>query len=128
MRRAITIIILTAMLLSLGIFELFSVNNIITKLDNKVDNLIPVYENNQEGITIAYDSIQKIKSEWEKDEYGLALMFNHKDLSMVNDSLCRLTAYTKNNDYDNAIAEVYLLKEYTEKNTDIMGFNFQNIF
>lgn len=128
MKRAITIIILTTILLGIGIFELISVNKIITNLDNNIDKLIPVYENNQNDITIAFETIQEMKNKWERDEYNLSLMFNHKDLSMVNDSLCRLAAYTKNNDYDNAIAEVYLLKEYSEKNTSIMGFNFQNIF
>ena len=128
MKRAITIIILTVILFGIGIFELISVNKIITTLDKNVDKLIPVYENNQNDITIAFETIQEMKNKWEKNEYNLSLMFNHKDLSMVNDCLCRLAAYTKNNDYDNAIAEVYLLKEYSEKNTSIMGYNFQNVF
>lgn len=128
MKRAITIIFLTAMLLSIGIFEIISVDKIISNLDNNVEKLIPIYETNKDDITVAYNTVQEMKSKWEKNEYNLSLIFNHKDLSMVNDCLCRLTAYTKNNDYDNAIAEVYLLKEYSEKNTSIMGYNFQNIF
>jgi len=127
-KRTITIIILTIMLLSIGIFEIISVDKIISNLDNNVNKLIPVYENNKEDITIAFNTVQEMKTKWEKKEYALSLIFNHKDLSMVNDCLCRLTAYTKNNDYDNAIAEVYLLKEYSEKNTSIMGYNFQNVF
>lgn len=54
-------------------------------------------------------------------------MFNHKDLSTITDTLSRLSSSVNNNDYDNAIIEVNLLKEYSEKNRHIMGFNLQNL-
>ena len=128
MKRAVIIIILTITLVTIGIWEMIIVNNIISNLDQNIDKLIPIYETNKNDVSIAFDTVKEMKSKWEKDEYNLSLIYNHNDLMMINDSLCKLTTYTKNNDYDNAIAEVYLLKEYSEKNTSIMGFNFQNIF
>ena len=49
------------------------------------------------------------------------------DLSTITDTLSRLSSSVTNNDYDNAIIEVNLLKEYSEKNRHIMGFNMQNL-
>ena len=128
MKRAITIIILAIILISIGTVEIISVGKFVNKLDKDVDILIPIYEENKDDITMVFNKVQEMKDKWEEKEYNLSLIFNHKDLSMVNDSLCRLAAYTKNNDYDNAIAEIYILKEYSEKNRSIMGYNFQNIF
>ena len=35
--------------------------------------------------------------------------------------------YTKNNDYDNAICELELLKEYSSDSYHILGFNLHNV-
>lgn len=126
-KRTIIALVLFISLIGIGTYEMIAVNKIITRLDNKTAELQTLVKENENNLTVVTDSIDNLKDYWDKHEYGLYLMFNHKDLSTVTDSLSKLKSYVSSNDYDDAITEVNLLKEYTEKNIPIMGFNLQNI-
>ena len=126
-KRIITIATLFVILLFLALYELFAVNSLIDNLNQQSTNLqIEIY-NNKETVSNTLSLVNETKNFWQKKETVLTLMFNHKDLSTITDTLSRLYSYVENNDYDNAIAEVNLLKQYADKNKWIMGFNFQNI-
>lgn len=127
MRKAFTILAMALITLSLGIFELVEVRKTLTTMENIINDLNYRYETNEEDITIFYDEVGEIKEIWEQRENWLCYLFNHRDLSTITDSINRLLAYTKNNDYDNAICELSLLKEYSTKSHHIMGFNIHNI-
>ncbi len=126
-KRIITISALFSLLIILAFYELVAVNNLITNLNEQATNLQTEIYENKEFVSNSINSVKKTKEYWNKNEIILTLMFNHKDLSTITDTLSRLYSYVENNDYDNAIAEVNLLKQYSEKNKWIMGFNFQNI-
>ena len=126
-KRIITIATLFVILLFLALYELFAVNSLIDNLNQQSTNLqIEIY-NNKETVSNTLSLVNETKNYWQKKETVLTLMFNHKDLSTITDTLSRLYSYVENNDYDNAIAEVNLLKQYADKNKWIMWFNFQNI-
>ena len=127
MKKAITILAILIITISIGIFELLSVKNTLTSLEDMIWDFNQRYEINHDDITIFYDEIGDLKEYWEQKENWLCFIFNHRDLSTITDSINRLRAYTKNNDYDNAICELSLLKEYTTKSYHIMGFNIHNI-
>ena len=126
-KRIITISALFGLLMILAFYELVAVNNLITTLNEQATNLQTEIYENKEFVSSSINSVKKTKEYWNKNEIILTLMFNHKDLSTITDTLSRLYSYVENNDFDNAIAEVNLLKQYSEKNKWIMGFNFQNI-
>ncbi len=126
-KRLIIIIVLFVSLIGLATYEVISVNNIITSLESMVINLQTEITENKNDVSKTSNSVKDVKNYWNKHEEGLCLMFNHKDLSAITDTLSRLDSYVVNNDYDNAIAEINLLKEYSEKNHHIMGFNIQNL-
>ena len=126
-KRIITISALFSLLIILAFYELVAVNNLITTLNEQATNLQTEIYENKEFVSNSINSVKKTKEYWNKNEIVLTLMFNHKDLSTITDTLSRLYSYVENNDFDNAIAEVNLLKQYSEKNKWIMGFNFQNI-
>ena len=127
MRKAITIISLFTILMTFGFVEVFKVREVLTSMEDMISDLSLEYELNEENITIFYDDIGDIKEFWEEKEDWLCFLFNHRDLSVITDSLNRLRAYTKNNDFDNATAELSLLKEYSSESYHIMGFNIHNI-
>jgi len=118
---------MVGLLVGLATYEVISVRNIISYMDNSIDELIPVYEENEEDITVVAEKLDELETFWYDRECDMCIMFNHKDLSMVSDSLNKLNSYTHNNDFDNAIAEIYLLKAYIEKADHIMGFNIHNV-
>ena len=127
MKKAITILLIFTILITFGFIEVFRVRQVLTSIEDMISDLSLQYELNEDNITIFYDDIGDIKEFWEEKESWLCFVFNHRDLSVITDSLNRLRAYTKNNDFDNAIAELSLLKEYSSKSYHIMGFNIHNI-
>ena len=127
MRKGITILALFIITITLGIIELINVNKLLNSMNNIFTDLNYQYEINQDNIVEFYDDVGDIKEVWERNENWLCYLFNNRDLSSITDSINRLQAYTKNNDYDNAICELALLKEYNTKNYHIMGFNIRNI-
>lgn len=127
MRKAFTVLAIFLITISLGIFELVRVRRTLTSMEDIITDLNQRYETNKSDITIFYDELGDLKEYWERQENWLCFVFNHRDLSIITDSINRLIPYTKNNDYDNAIAELSLLKEYSTKSYHIMGFNIHNI-
>lgn len=127
MKRAIVVIITVIILLAFGLTECLFVKNIVTNLDNSVGELLGKYEQNKDDVTNLIKDIDSIKENWDKHENTLCLIFNHKDMSVITDGLSRLKSYTINNDYENGIVELKLLKTNTEKQPHVMGFNIHNI-
>lgn len=127
MRKAITVISIFVLLISFGFYEVFKVRDTLTTIEDIITDLNLQYELNEDDITIFYDEVGDFKEFWEEKEGWLCFLFNHRDLSVITDSINRLRAYTKNNDFDNALAEFAVLKEYSTKSYHIMGFNIHNI-
>lgn len=127
MKKAITVIILFTILIGFGFFEVTKVRYTLTSIEDIISDLNLQFEQNEDDITIFYDEVGDVKEFWEEKEGWLCFLFNHRDLSVITDSINKLRAYTKNNDFDNAIAEFAVLKEYSSKSYHIMGFNIHNI-
>lgn len=127
MKKALPVIIIALLLLTLAIVEITYVNNIVTDMDREVGQLVTLYEENEDDITIILPHLDKVKDKWKKNEAKLCYIFNHRDMSMITDSLSKLSSYTRVNDYEDAYTEVRLLKEYTEKSPRIMSFNIHNV-
>ena len=127
MRKGLTVIAIFLITIILGIIEVINVNNILDTMENLFIDMEREFELNQNKISEFYDDIGDAKEIWENSENWLAHIFNHRDLSAITDSINRLRAYTKNNDYDNAICELSLLKDYYADSNHVMGFSFKNI-
>jgi len=126
-KKAITVLVILILVISFGFFEVFNVRKILTTMEDIINDLYHEYELNEDDITIFYDDVGDLKEFWEEKEAWLCFLFNHRDLSVITDSLNRLRAYTKNNDYDNSVGELSMLREYSTKSYHIMGFNIHNI-
>ena len=127
MRKGLYVSIMVVLGIVLGIVEIVNVQKTLSTLENTMNDLCQEYAENEDDITIFVDKVGDVKEIWEKKENWLCYLFNNRDLSIITDSINRLSAYTRNNDFDNAICEIYLLMEYTTKNYHIMGFNIRNV-
>jgi len=126
-KKAIIIIFIFIFLITLGFVEQNNVKKVLTSMEDSIIGLNQQYELNQDNIVVFYNKVSNIKEYWLEKENWLCFLFNHRDLSVITDSINRLQAYTQNNDYDNAIAELAMLREYSTKNCHIMGFNIKNV-
>lgn len=127
MKKGAVVLCILILTLTFGIVELIFVRNTLTEMEQVIVTLYDKYEESEDDITIYYDEITLVKEFWEDKEEWLCFLFNHRDLSTITDSINKLQAYTKNNDYDNSVAELSLLREYSTKSYHIMGFNIHNI-
>lgn len=127
MKRLIAMYTISIILIGLATTEVILVKNVNDNLLDSVNHLHELTLENKDNIINILTEVDNVKNDWDQKEPTLCLMFNHKDLSTVTDTLALYRAYVSNNDYDNAIAEICLLKEYAEKNDHVMGFNFQNL-
>ena len=127
MRKAITILTIFLLTIILGFIEVINVNKVLDTMENIFIDLERDFELNQDNITQFYDSVGDAKEIWENNGEWLCHIFNHRDLSAITDSINRLKAFTKNNDYDNAICELSLLKDYYSDTNHVMGFSIKNI-
>lgn len=127
MKKGITVLSILIFTIAIGVWELVSVRSTLTEMETVIITLYDKYEESEDDITIYYDEITLIKEYWEANENWLCFLFNHRDLSTITDSINKLQAYTKNNDYNNSVAELSLLREYSTKSYHIMGFNIHNI-
>lgn len=126
-KKALPVIIITIILLTLAILDIVYVNNLVEYIDGEVGILVEMYEENEDDITIILPKLDEVKSKWKNNETLLCFIFNHRDVSLITDSFSRLSSYTRVNDYEDAYTEVRLLKEYTEKSPRIMNFNIHNV-
>ncbi len=127
MRRGIYILIITVFLLTLAIFEYVAVVNILNTMKESVSNIRQQYYENAANITVLKDDVTEIKDYWLDRESAICLMFNHKDLDDISNTLTKLVIYTENNDYYNASVEVGLLDEYMKHSDHKMSFSIHNI-
>lgn len=127
MKKGITVLAILFVTIAMGVWELTSVRSTLTEMETVVITLYDKFEESEDDITIYYDEVTLVKEFWEENENWLCFLFNHRDLSTITDSINKLQAYTKNNDYDNSVAELSLLREYSTKSYHIMGFNIHNI-
>ena len=128
MKKTITMIVVAILLLGLGITESILVGNLISDIENNVNDFVVEFEANRDNVYVLTDKIQEIEQKWDSKEDILYIMFNYKDIRLFADTLTRVSEYTRENNYDDGIVELKILQEYAKKNHDIMSCNFTNIF
>lgn len=82
----------------------------------------------ESDILFLNDTVQQYKTTWDQNEPKLCIVFNHKDLSLITDSLNRFSSYVSLNSYADTKTELNVLEMQVEKANHVMGFNLQNIF
>ncbi len=127
MTRTIAIIFLVLSIFTLGLVECISVNKIINGLEETVTYMQENIEEHKYDVSPLYDTIDKQRDIWEKNEVWLTLVFNHKDLSNICDNLSRLCSLIELNNFEDSYVELNLLYENVFELKDMMGFNYQNI-
>ena len=127
MTRTIATIFLVLSIFTLGLVECISVNKIINGLEETVTYMQENIEQYKDDVSPLYDTIDKQRDIWEKNEVWLTLVFNHKDLSNICDNLSRLCSLIELNNFEDSYVELNLLYENVFELKDMMGFNYQNI-
>ena len=128
MKRLFITIGIMCLIIAIGTIEHITVQSVLHSLEHDIQVL---HENiiSHEGadISIYTQDISKLKQYWIEHEEKICIMFNHKDLLPITESITRASANIKNNNHDDTIIELNLLEEYTENSAHIMSFHINNI-
>lgn len=129
MKRHIIIIVVSAILIGLMIFEQIYIRNTLDEL--REQTLYLYSEIHSQEIINTEDlifSVEKLDSYWKTKENFLCLTINHKDMEKIGEQITKLITYINQNNKEDAEYEVELLKYFVEGNEHIMIANFQNIW
>ncbi len=127
MTRRIALIVILVFLVTLGTYEIIAVNMFLDHMEKAVDQLQTEITLHQDDLTVLVEYVNQEKAYWEKREKNLNLMFNHKDLKNVCDTMNRVQTYIAQNDYENALVEMNVLVETVHELRSVMCFNYDNI-
>ena len=127
MKRLLTIILILALIATLGGIELYTVHSVMTNLSKDIESIHDKVILNEGDITMLSDEIAAVKQYWIEHEELICIIFNHKDLLPITESITRATANIKNNNYDDTIIELNLLEEYAKNSAHVMSFHINNV-
>ena len=129
MKRLIVIILIAISLAGALIYEQIFINNSISTLKEKTNN---VYELVHSSTILNDDEIinkiNDLNDFWSTRESQLCIIINHKDMEKVGEQITKLLTSCKENNIEQSLIEVDLLKYYTEGYEHIIKLTFQNIW
>ena len=127
MKRFLIILGIMCLITALGIYEMVSVQGVMKKLTNDINNIHTLVIENEGDITHLSSEINIVKDYWITHEEYICIMFNHKDLLPITESISRASANIENNNFDDTIIELNLLEEYAKNSSHVMSFHINNI-
>ncbi|MBQ9791757.1 MAG: DUF4363 family protein [Clostridia bacterium] len=127
MKRFLIVLTIMGAICALGIYELVSVQSVMNTLSLDISNIHSKVIEHEGDITSLSSDINVIKDYWIAHEEYICIMFNHKDLLPITESISRASANIENNNFDDTIIELNLLEEYAKNSAHIMSFHINNI-
>ena len=127
MKRFFIILGIICLITTLGIYEMISVQGVMNKLTYDITTIHSKVIESEGDITYLSQEINEVKDYWITHEEYICIMFNHKDLLPITESISRASANIENNNFDDTIIELNLLKEYAKNSSHVMSFHINNI-
>lgn len=129
MKRAIAIISIVLILITVATIEEILINKITTKLYEIAVKLIDSAEadeqnlNKEENMELYYE----LRDFWRKSEEKLSVIINYESIKNVTEAIAKLEISLKENDKSVTYENLLLIKNYGIILKNILGFNFQNL-
>ena len=129
MKKIISFIVITLMLIGAVVFEQIYLNKSFDGLIVKIDNLSKQIEYYEEINTLQIkSSSEDLESFWTDAEKILCFTINYNDLNRIGEQVQRVKAYIEQNQKDDCVSEIEVLSFYAESFKTIFITNFGNIF
>lgn len=128
MKRAIAVIVIVLLMLGIGVWELSQVQAFIHTVTAEVEQIDQNFPSTESNITFLTPNLLTLQQHWEKNENWLCMLHNHKDLSVLTNTINELSVAVEENNYFDAKTNLNLLTTQTKKLPHTMTFSIQNIF
>ena len=128
MKKNVLVCLITALLFAIVILEQIFVDNTLTLLMSKIDNLDYEISNTESINTKKINNLASdLDSFWTNKEKIMCLIINHNDLNKVGEQIKKVKVYVLQNDKNNCVYEIETLKFYAESYKHVMEINLQNL-
>ncbi len=129
MNRAIGMIIISVLLISLGVWQEIYIHDVINVLNTSTKQLEVVVDQYEDNINCdpVKKEFQKLQTFWSKKEPKLCYIVNFEKIKYINESLVKLEGAITQNDFSVALENVKTLQNYSSALHYIMGMNINNI-
>ena len=128
MKKITWVIIITILLFAIVISEQIFVDNCLNTLDVKIDAIyttVLAQENvDAENVIKLNDDIDVF---WTENEKILCLFINHNDLNKVGEEIKRMKVFASQNNREDFLNELEVLKFYVQSYRHVMEINIQNL-
>ncbi len=115
-------------MLGIGVWELSQVQAFIHTVTAEVEQIDQNFPSTESNITFLTPNLLTLQQHWEKNENWLCMLHNHKDLSVLTNTINELSVAVEENNYFDAKTNLNLLTTQTKKLPHTMTFSIQNIF
>ena len=128
MKKIISVIIITMLLIAMVVSEQIFVHSTLDKLIAKIDTLTTKIDateniNSEELLSLNYN----LDKFWTENEKILCLSINHNDLNKVGEQIKKMIVYAEQNRKDDYVYELETLKFYAESYKHVMEISPQNL-
>ncbi len=129
MKKIISVIIISTLLLGAVVVEQIFVQNTLNNLIEKIETLNAQIENSQniDGDDFVF-AISEMDKFWTEKERILCLSINHNDLNKVGEQIKRVQVYLEQNIKEECLVELNALLFYAESYKHVMEITPQNFF
>ena len=129
MKKIISFVFITLLLVGAVIFEQIYLNNTFNELIVRIDNLSQQVELNENIDTLQIkNSVDDLDMFWKNAEQVLCFTINYNDLNRIGEQVQRVKAYIEQNQKDDCVTEIEVLDFYATSFKTIFITNFSNIF
>lgn len=130
MKRFIAMIIIVVTLAAIATFEEVYIHNFIYNFSTKAESVSSLIKENQSILNTAslIDSFENLKKYWSNSKTIICYFTNYDKIRTTDESIVKLQAAIKENDYSLATENIAVLKNYSEFFHYTIGFNINNLF
>lgn len=128
MKKIITVIAITILVLSSVIAEQFFINSTMTTMIDKISALnLEIYQTENIDNENLKNMIYDLDKYWTTRENILRITMNHNDLVRIGEQIKKVEVYIEQNDKENCVYEAETLEYYAKSYKKVFEVNFENI-
>ena len=130
MKKWAIIILIIAFLTAACVFENIYTNNAFDFLEERLSVVAEALEKDKENIDTKenIELIAKVHKEWHKKLTLLRALIWHSSNKDIEIGIARAEQYIKENNYTEAVVEIYSLISYSQHYSDDFKISLENIF
>jgi len=127
-KKIVSVIVVFVLLVATVVLEQVFIDRTLSSLNEKIDFLDKTIDATEAiNTTEIKNIIDDLDSFWTEKEKVLCISINHNDLNRVGEQIKKIKVYIEQNNKDDCVYEIKVLKFYAESYDHTLELNPQNV-